>query len=222
MIIPLGLVLLAVEIIDEHISDFSSNIFFFSSLFILVIVLGFLEAGYIFRVIEETTQGTSRLPKFNNLLNLFVHGLKETIIYGFYLLMPLLLILLSVFFLSVNVSTSDMEENLGIVLIIAGIILTFGSTFIMMPILLNMAHNQGNLRSAFNFRQIRKKISSIGIKNLLIPYLFTWLILGSFYIYFSPHVKAIPLIGIYISQLVITPYLIIFTGRLLGLIDKNE
>jgi hypothetical protein len=222
MIIPLGVVLLATDLVEEHAAEYSSNIFLILLISILALFLAVLEAGYLFKVIEETTNGSTRLPKFTNLWNMLVHGFKEIIVSVLYLSIPLLLILLSVYFLSQKISKSTWDLNLGLGFLIIGMISIFLMTFFLMPIILNMTQHQGSVRSGFNFSQIKNKINSIGIKNFIVPYLAVWIIFGSFLVFFSEHVKAIPIIGIFISQMVITPYLILFTSRILGLIDNKE
>lgn len=221
MIFLLGAVLLAGEFLQEHINDFSSNYITISILTILVFFFIFLEAGYLFKVIEETIQGNKKLPKFTNLQNMFFHGIKETIVTVTYLIIPVILILMSVFYLNTKISPSTGDETLGIELFSTGMILTFILTFLLLPVFLNMANNHGNLKSGYNFGQIKNKITSIGIKRLLIPYIIIWVTFGTFYILFSEQLREIPLIGIIISQVIITPYLIIFTGRVLGLVDKK-
>jgi hypothetical protein len=220
MILLLGIVLLLANVIDDHISDFSYNPFFLSIGIILVFFLGMLEAGYIFKVVEQTVEGSARLPKFTGLWSMFIHGLKETTVSLTYYLLPVVVILIGGFYLNSNVSYAFWEQNLGIGLIIGGIILIFPMTFLLLPAILNMAHHKGKLSSAYNFKQINEKMKSVGIKKLLIPYLVTWIIVGSFYLYFGPEVRSIPLIGSILSQMIITPYLIILTGRILGLVDE--
>jgi hypothetical protein len=220
MILLLGIVLLLANVIEDHISDFSYNPFLLSLGIILVFFLGMLEAGYIFKVVEQSVEGSTRLPKFTGLWSLFIHGIKETTVSLTYYLLTVVVILIGGFYMNSTVTYAFWEQNLGMGLIIAGVLLIFPMTFLLLPAILNMAHHNGKLSSAYNFKQINAKMRSVGIKKLLIPYLVTWIILGSFYLYFAPEVKAIPLIGSILSQMIITPYLIIFTGRTLGLVDK--
>ena len=220
MILLLGIVLLVANVIDDHIADFSYNPFFLSLGIILVFFFAMLEAGYIFKVVEQTVKGSTNLPKFTGLWSMFIHGIKETTVSLTYYLLPILVILIGGFYMNSTVTNAFWEQNLGIGVLIAGILLIFPMTFLLLPAILNMAHHNGTLRSAYNFKQIKEKLRSVGIKKLLIPYLVTWIILGSFYLYFAPEVRSIPLIGSILSQMIITPYLIILTGRILGLVDK--
>jgi Protein of unknown function (DUF4013) len=220
MILLLGIVLLIANVLDDHISDFSYNPFFLSIGIILLFFFAMLEVGYIFKVVEHTVKGNNRLPKFAGLWSMFIHGIKETTVSLTYYLLPVVVILIGGFYLNSNASPAFWEHNLGMGLLIAGIILIFPMTFFLLPAILNMAHHKGKLRSAYNFIQIKEKTRNVGIKNLLIPYLVTWIVLGSFYLYFAPQVRSIPLIGSILSQMIITPFLIILTGRILGLVDK--
>ena len=220
MIFLLGIVLLVANVIDDHISDFSDNPFILSIGIIFVFFFAMLETGYIFKVVEQTIKGSNKLPKFTGLGSMFIHGIKESTVSVTYYLLPIVVILIGGFYLNSTVTNAFWEQNLGMGLIIAGILLIFPMTFLLLPTILNMAHHNGTLRSAYNFKQIKEKLRSVGIKKLLIPYLITWIILGSFYLYFAPEVRSIPLIGSVLSQMIITPYLIILTGRILGLVDK--
>ena len=220
MILLLGIVLLVANMIDDHISDFSYNPFILSMGIIFVFFFAMLETGYIFKVVEQTINGSNKLPKFTGLWSMFIHGIKESTVSVTYYLLPIVVILIGGFYLNSKVSYVFWEQNLGMGLIIAGILLIFPMTFLLLPAILNMAHHNGTLSSAYNFKQIKEKMRNVGIKNLLIPYLVTWIILGSFYLYFAPEVRSIPLIGSILSQMIITPYLIILTGRILGLVDK--
>ena len=217
MILLLGIVLLIANVINEHISNFAYNPLIISTSIILIFFFAMLEAGYIFKVVEQTVEGSNNLPKFTGLWSMFIHGIKETIVSLTYYILPVVVILIGGFYLNSN---AFLEQNLGMGLIIIGILLIFPMTFFLLPAILNMAHHNGKLRSAYNFKQIKEKIRNVGIKKLLIPYLVTAIILGSFYQYFAPEVRSIPLIGSILSQMIITPYLIILTGRILGLVDK--
>ncbi len=57
--------------------------------FAAVILLAIFEAGYVFRILEETIQGSKKLPKFNNLKLMFFHGIKELIVLILYFLIPI-------------------------------------------------------------------------------------------------------------------------------------
>jgi hypothetical protein len=90
MVVLLGVVLLLADMADElsganEIADELRLV-----LFAVVIVLAIFEAGYVFRIIEETIHGSKRLPKFNKFGEMFFHGIKEIIVLITYFSIPLL------------------------------------------------------------------------------------------------------------------------------------
>jgi Protein of unknown function (DUF4013) len=91
MVILLGLVLLLADMANEI--SYTGELAYELSLvfFAAVILLAIFEAGYLFRVLEETIQGSKKLPKFNNLKLMFYGGVKELTVLILYFLTPLLL-----------------------------------------------------------------------------------------------------------------------------------
>lgn len=82
-----------------------------------------------------------------------------------------------------------------------------------------MAFNGGSFKDAFSFFEITKKIRQIGLKRLMIGYLFVIVggiggrilveIIGSFNI-----------IGLTIAQLIVAPYILMFSARFSALIYR--
>jgi hypothetical protein len=90
MVVLLGLVLLLADVANDIsftgvIADELRLVFFAA-----VIILAIFEAGYIFRILEETIQGSNKLLKFNNLKLMFIHGIKELTVLILYFLTPFL------------------------------------------------------------------------------------------------------------------------------------
>jgi hypothetical protein len=90
MVILLGLVLLLADVANDIsftgvIADELRLVFFAA-----VIIFAIFEAGYIFRILEETIQGSNKLLKFNNLKLMFIHGIKELTVLILYFLTPFL------------------------------------------------------------------------------------------------------------------------------------
>ena len=88
-------------------------------------------------------------------------------------------------------------------------------------VLLHRAHNNGNFKSSFEFPQIYKKIRSVGIKRLVVVYLGIIIIVTIAKLVLSDSIEGIvPVYGAFIPNLLVIPYLLIFTTRVLGLLDQ--
>lgn len=216
----LGFVLLLADLVNEvHVTDdFSLVIKLILTL--VALVMSVLEAGYLFKVIEETTVGSNSLPKFNNFKSIFIHGIKELIVSTTYIMLPIFLVILSTYFLISSSLTHNVRDlYLGYAFLIVGVVSILVVGFILQGVFLNMAHNHGTLRSGFDWRKIKEKIRKVGYKNLILTYLIAFATFGSLVILFSDTIKSIHIIGFLILMVFIEPYLIIFNIRLLGLID---
>jgi hypothetical protein len=189
-------------------------------LFILAVILGIFEAGYVFRILVETIQGSTKLPKFDNLKSIFVQGIKEIILLILYFSIPILFF--GIFYLNFLISMDFNElpiiNDIFITIILSVTILIY----IFFPaVLLHRAHNEGNFISSFDFKKIYHKIRSIGLKRLVVVYLGLFIIVSIVKIVLtSTFADNVPFIGEVIPDLIIAPYLLIFTTRVLGLIDK--
>ena len=71
IVVLLGLVLFLADIADEisWAGEMAEELRMV--LFLVVIVLTIFEAGYVFRILEDTIKGSKKLPKFNNLKLMF-------------------------------------------------------------------------------------------------------------------------------------------------------
>lgn len=186
---------------------------------VVVIIMAIFEAGYIFRILIETIHGSKKLPKFNKLKLMFIHGLKEIIILILYFSVPVIIfILFYLNFLNLDFNVLSVVNDVFISIIL---ILTLVIYIFFPVVILHRAHNDGNFRSSFDFGKIYHKIRSIGFKRLIIVYLGLFLIVTIIKTFLISTIATnIPLIGAVIPDLLIAPYLLIFTTRFLGLIDK--
>jgi hypothetical protein len=220
MVVILGLVLLIADNADNltYTELYGNEI---KLLFLaVVIIMAIFEAGYIFRILVETIQGSKKLPKFNNLKLMFTHGLNEIIILILYFSIPVIIFIL--FYLNfLNNLNFNVLPIVNYVFISIILILTVLIYVFFPAVILHRAHNNGNFRSSFDFGKIYHKIRSIGFKRLIIVYLGLFLIVTIIKtVLTSTFATNIPLIGEVIPDLLIAPYLLIFTTRFLGLIDK--
>lgn len=221
MVLLLGLVLLLADLVNEVHGTDKFSVILKLTLTLVAVVMSLLEAGYLFKVIEETIRGSDSLPEFNQLKSIFIHGTKEIIVTIIYLSLPTLELVISVYYLLSSAQTHNLGElNLGYAFLVIGFSSIVVIGFLLQGVILNMAHNRGSIRSAFSWGKIKEKMRNVGYKNLLLTYLIAFATFGSLIIFFSDTIKNIPFIGILILMLFIEPYLLIFNIRVLGLIDK--
>jgi len=219
LVVLLGLVLLLADVTNDIyltgvISDELRLVFFAS-----VILLAIFEAGYIFKILEETIKGSNKLPKFNNLKLMFIHGVKELTVLILYFLIPFLLFGFFYLYLltSLDVIYTSLITDIFFLLILSLTVLIY----VFFPaVLLHRAHNNGDFRSSFDFRKIYHKIWAVGLKRLIVVYLGLFLVVSIVKTVLSTGVSGVPFLGELISDLIIAPYLLIFTTRVLGLIDQ--
>ena len=88
-------------------------------------------------------------------------------------------------------------------------------------VLLHRANNDGSFKSSFDFIKIYHKIINVGLRRLVVVYLGLFIIVPIIKVVLTSTVAHnLPVIGEIIPDLIIAPYLLIFTTRVLGLIDR--
>jgi hypothetical protein len=192
---------------------------------IIIIILSFLEIGYGFRIVEETVQGSSKPPSFHHPLNLISHGIKESVILLIYFIVPLLMVIIGFFefelMFNLDLSSIIMECALFIAIIL---FVCFNIMF--QGAVLNMAHHEGSLRSGFNMIMVFRKIRQVGLKNMIMISFITIAVIYILKQAIFDTLHGLPYLGTTVgdvlSTVVIAPFLILFTTRLLGLIDITD
>jgi hypothetical protein len=189
---------------------------------LVIIFLSFIEVGYGFRIVEETVEGSTRPPNFHNLLNLFWHGIKESLVLIAYFIIPLILAVISIseFVELTNLDLSPLITDYALVL---ALIFFLCFNIMLQGAILTMAHHGGSIRFGFNLPLVFRKINKVGLKNMLIVSLITILVLYIVKQIIFDTIHGLPYpgstVGEITSTLIIAPFLMIFTTRLLGLID---
>jgi hypothetical protein len=190
---------------------------------IIVLVFTILESGYIFKVIEKSLLGMKTPPKFNNVIHMFKHGLSEIIIGFIYFLIPavIFLAILDDFFTGIDIGMPALPDDTLIFILIVGFILGFIADVLFTVAIPHMASKGGHFKEAFSFIEIARKIRRIGLKKLLIGY---FLVILGVVVIGGPILKEIMesanIIGFIISQLVIAPYILMFSARFSALIYR--
>lgn len=151
---------------------------------------------------------------------MFYHGFKELIVLILYFLIPILLFGLFYlnFLTSLDINDVPIVTDIFFLIILS---LTIVIYIFFPAVLLHRAHNNGDFRSSFDFRKIYLKIRAVGLKRLILVYLGLFLLVTIVKVVLSDSVAVnVPLLGEVIPDLIIAPYLLIFTTRVLGLIDQ--
>lgn len=226
----LGVILFLTDHLIE-LDNFSTFDGTFSSLIIIGLIiivllfLSFLEIGYGFRIVEETVQGSTLPPSFHHPLNLFTHGVKESVILIVYFILPVILFILGLAWLVEMTNLDFGPLNLSLTILIAAIFfLCFNIT--MQGAILTMAHHEWSLRWGFNLPHVFRKIRRVGIGNMLLVSLITIAVLIIVRSVLFDTLHGIPFLGSTVGDVIATvlvaPFLMIFTTRLLGLIDLPD
>jgi Protein of unknown function (DUF4013) len=219
MLVLLGIVLLLADTAEglNYVGVFANEMELV--LLVIVIIMAIFEAGYVFRILLETIKGSTKLPKFNNLKLMFFSGVTEIVILILYFSIPIVFFGLFYlnFLISMDFNTLPVVSDISILIILSLTVIIY----IFFPaVLLHRAHNEGKFRSSFEFKNIYHKIRSVGFHRLVVVYLGLFIIVSMVKIVLVSTVSDnIPLIGDIIPDLIIAPYLLIFTTRVLGLID---
>jgi hypothetical protein len=200
-------------------------------------IFGFLIDGYNFKIIKTSLSGVRVLPEFNNWVEMFVDGIKVSVVFIVYIIPAILIItfaglsvLSTLESLVSNPSAIDLNIILSILSATILVIIAILYIIIILPInymaIAHMADNNSKFRAAFRFHDIIDKIGRIGWGNLIIWYLVT----GTIYITISVIGSIItsifsilnPIIGIVISSLIISPYLYMYINRSIALFYLSE
>ncbi len=254
-VIILGLTLFLMENLHYlHSNPPSINLFDITFL----IIIGFLiimEAGYLYRIIHETVNGSINPPKLNKLIEMFHHGIKEVTVFFTYFSIPIIILILAAYdfrhyadtiYINPHILTyylindiifshliphflSNHVIDTYIVFFSTEIILIILIYFIFLCALLNMANNDGTIRSGLDIKGLFQVIKKVGLLNLIVVFIFLGLVISLLGAdFFSSTFEFIPLniygwniIDIFI-QLLLVPYLLTLTVRLLGLIGRHH
>ena len=211
-----------------YLADISNELYFLGGLagevrYIVIgagFILGIYQLGFIYRIIEETTHGSDKMPKFNKYFNTFIHGLKEAMVTVIYFIIPFILILIGILF--INDITGPKTLEIEFILIIFGLFLASLTYLFYQAAVLNMANHHGTVRSAFDLKKIFGKVRKIGLKRLGFIYLLTVVFAFTVEITLTDAKTMIPYgLGDLISAFLIAPIILIFIARTLGLINKK-
>ena len=211
-------------------------------LFSFLLLPVFLITGYNYRVINTAVHGIINgrdpLPDFNDIIDMFVDGVKVVIVQIVYLIVPVI-----IFFIFAIIAGQLTGAASSAVMLIGGLItfVAFVVACLMSQMALcHMAYNDGAFTKAFAISEIKEVIDEIGwfkciityvglIIITLVLYLVVTAIIGIIFTAFGisgailgANPSDIFLLGALINSLItmfiVGPYLSIFNARSIGLL----
>jgi hypothetical protein len=181
------------------------------------LVIGFIPAGYLFRILKTSFQGSNELPIFNEWMEMFIDGFKVVLVIIIYAIPIIIIALIS------NIGQLPTISEISALYLwgfLTGsnlqIVLFFIIGFMELIGIANMALYDGELQAAFNFSEIRQRISKINWRRYLVFYILIWII-GIITVFISSITLTL-LVGIFIVPLIIGPYFLVLGTRFLALI----
>ncbi len=211
-------------------------------LFSFLLLPAFLITGYNYRVINTAVHGIINgrdpMPDFENLIDMFVDGVKVVIVQIAYMIVPFII------FMIFALIASNITGIASSAVMLIGCLITF-VVFIVACLmeqmgLCHMAYNEGAFSKAFALSEIKEVIDEIGWFECLITYIglviitvvialvVTALIYGIFTAFgisgaiLGADPSGIFVLGMIINALVtmfiVGPYLSIFNSRSIGLL----
>ena len=212
------------------------------ALFSFLLLPAFLITGYNYRVINNAVHGIINgrdpLPEFNDIIDMFVDGVKVVIVQIVYLIIPVI-----IFFIFAIIA-GNLSGFASAAVMVIGCLLTLvvgiASCLMCQMGLCHMAYHEGAFSKAFEFREIKEVIDEIGwfeciatyigliIITLVISFVVTALI-GLVFTVFGISVAVLgantggifvfgAMVNLLISMFIVGPYLSIFNARSIGLL----
>ena len=211
-------------------------------LFSFLLLPAFLITGYNYRVINTAVHGIINgrdpMPGFEDIIDMFVDGVKVVIVQIGYLLVPFIIFMI---FAAIASNLGGMASS---AIMVVGCLLTFVLLIVACLMsqmgLCHMAYNDGAFTKAFAVSEIKEVIDEIGwfsciatylgliIITVVISLVVTALIYGIFTIFgisgavLGADPSGIFILGVFINSLVtmfiVGPYLSIFNARSIGLL----
>ena len=211
-------------------------------LFSFLLLPAFLITGYNYRVINNAVHGVINgrdpLPDFDDLISMFVDGVKFVIVQIVYLLVPVIIFLI---FALISSQASGVAAS---TIMIVGCIITF-IAFIVAELMINMglchmAYNDGAFSKAFAVREIKEVIDEIGwfeciatfLGLIIITVVISFVVAAIIGIIFTAFGVSSAILGVdpsgifivgaiinsLITMFIVGPYLSIFDARSIGLL----
>jgi hypothetical protein len=220
--ILLGITFVFIDLFDDLTESVDIPLSILIFLLSLFVILVFIQAGYIFRIIETSVDGSNKLPPFNHIKQLFFHGIKDSAVAMAYIFIPIILFLILLgpimFYLGAN-NSLDLTP-IVIMIFIAILVVCF---IFLQAAIINMACHQGKIKAAFEFKGIIGQIKNVGLKKFLIVCFLAALIILILEPFIRDNVRSsLDLPSGTLIEIVLVPYLSILTSRFLGRMGRKE
>ncbi len=211
-------------------------------LFSFLLLPAFLITGYNYRVINTAVHGIINgrdpLPEFDDIIDMFIDGVKVVIVQIAYLLVPIIIFLI---FAAIASAVSGVAAS---AIMVVGCIITFVGIIVACLMsqmaLCHMVYNEGAFSKAFAIKEIKEVIDEIGwfsciatyigliIITIVIAVVVTGIIYAIFAVFgISGAVLGVDPSGVFIvgalinsliTLFIVGPYLSIFNARSIGLL----
>lgn len=215
-------------------------------LFIFEFILGIIFAGYMLRIMKSSLNNGIKLPHFGSWFNLFINGIKVSIILVIYFIPVILGLLVFLILFPSNIGITlkiieyypsnifeilySMTTHLGMgIWSLISLFYMIIACPIMYLVISHIAYNDCKLAAAFRFREIFNKINTIGWKNFVLWYiviglLYLIILNISKFILAALEVIIYPYIGIStgLYGLIVLPFLMIYFTRAVALFYKTK
>ncbi|MDR2966975.1 MAG: DUF4013 domain-containing protein [Methanobacteriaceae archaeon] len=237
-------VLILISRVDKVIISFGIHINSISTLLAVTIIFGlialimsFFLSGYSLSIIKKTINLENDMPEFEWVKNL-VDGIKRFVLNIVYLIIPFIITFILAYvtgtlgfliqivnnYLTSGLTTTlqsilNSAPNFPIVLLVGEIL--FIIFFLLLYIATARLAETDSLVEAINMINVIKKIGEIGWGNYII-WLIVIVIIGFVIMIIMNIVRIIPFIGIIIGFLLISPYMLMFYSRTLGLLYNES
>ena len=211
-------------------------------LFSFLLLPAFLITGYNYRVINTAVHGIINgrdpLPQFDDLIDMFVDGVKVVIVQVLYLIVPMIIFL--VFAIVAGHLTGVASTALMLIGCLITLIVGVAACLMSQMGICHMAYNDGAFSKAFALSEIKEVIDEIGWFECLVTYIGLIIIIivisfvvtaliGLIFMAFgiSGAVLGADPSGVFvlgalvnsaISMFIVGPYLSIFAARSMGLL----
>lgn len=211
-------------------------------LFSFLLLPAFLITGYNYRVINTAVHGIINgrdpLPEFDDVIDMFVDGVKVVIVQIAYLLVPGIIFL--IFTLIANAAGGVAASAIMVIGCLITFVLVIVACLMSQMALCHMAYNEGAFSKAFAISEIKEVIDEIGWFNSIATYIgliiisvaiavvVTAIIYGIFTVFgISGAILGVNPSGVFIvailinfmiTMFIVGPYLSIFNARSIGLL----
>lgn len=139
------------------------------SLLSILVIPAFIVSGYLIRVIRNVSSGEEQPPTFNDWSELFVDGIKVTVIGLAYMGMPIILYILMIFMFGFG-GQSSMPASMELVLVLMFLVpLLFLISGYLLPAAIVRFANEERMSAAFEFGTLKDLLFSV-------EYLVAWVL----------------------------------------------